>query len=346
MTNKDQIVKELIKDEYFHKWIIDPDKACLDFWAHWENEASGRKECIDKARTILLPFKFKTGSIPQVKKNMLWEHISDQIEKTSITKKERQKNTIRHLWYGIAAAVTLLMMVFFTYNSVWDGHTEISKSEISILEKVAPEGKISSLKFEDGTVVKLFSGSVIRYPVNFSKQYREVYLEGEGFFEVTKDANRPFIVKTNSLQTTALGTSFNIRTYENRNKCDVSLVTGKVKVEMLKKSRETLNEVILEPGEEAVLEQEGVRKQPFNIEEVISWKDGYIYLENKNIDETLSILERWFKVDFDVKNRYKANGKSGIGKFKNQSLENILHVIGNSFDFSFEINNDKVIINL
>lgn len=345
MTNNDRIVKDLLNDEYFYKWLIDPDKACMDFWANWGDEAAERQETMVQARTILLSYNFKFSAISQAKKNMIWDHITDQIAKTSSIKKEQQKNSTRHLWYATAAAVTLLMMVFFTYNRFWDGgHTQITESEKSFIEKVAPEGNISTFRFEDGTAVKLFAGSVIRYPLHFSEQHREVYLEGEGFFEVTRDATRPFKVKTNSLITTAIGTSFNIRTYENGSKCEVSLVTGKVRVEMLENSNEIGKQVLLEPGEQAVMKFEGVVKQSFHIEETVSWKDGYIYLEDKSFDETISILKRWFKVDFEVNNGKNVNGKTGMGKFKNQSLENILRVIGHSFDFEYKIEDEKVIL--
>ncbi len=346
MTNRDQIVRDLIKDEYFHKLIIDPDQECIDFWNNWENELFERKDCVNKAKAVLLAFKFEADSISHTKKNKLWDSISDQIEIASLIKKRQQKDTSRQLWYGIAAAVTLLMIVFFTYNRVRVGHNEITESKIVLMEKEVPKGKISSLEFEDGTIVKLFSGSIIKYPKKFSRHIREVYLEGEGFFEVAKDTNRPFIVKTNNLRTTALGTSFNVRTFKNINKCNVSLVTGKVKVERLDKLSDVVNEVILLPGEEVVFVNEGVDKKQFNMEEVVSWKDGYIYLENKSFEESLEILERWFEIDFEVKNIRKAKGKIGTGKFRNQSLKNILQIMGYSFDFSFEINDKKVIINL
>ena len=89
-------------------------------------------------------------------------------------------------------------------------------------------------------------------------------------------------------------------------------------------------------------------KKPFNIQEKISWKDGSIYLENKSFDETIYIVKRWFKVDFVLNNRVKLErklkGKTGNGTFKNQSLENILMVIGHSFEFKYEIKDDKVIL--
>ena len=196
--------------------------------------------------------------------------------------------------------------------------------------------------------MKLFSGSVIRYPVKFSKENREVYLRGEGFFEVKRDTKRPFTVKTNTVMTTALGTSFNIQTSDNGSNCNVSLVTGKVRVEMLENLSGNVKAIFLEPGEEAVAKFDDVIKQPFNIQETTSWKDGYIYLENKSFDETISILKRWFKVDFVINNRAKfenkLKGKTGKGTFKNQSLENILRVIGHSFEFEYKINDETVIL--
>lgn len=71
MTSNDRIVKNLIKDQYFHKWIIDPDRACLDFWAHWGDEATERQECVAQARAILLSYKFKSSTISQARKNIL-----------------------------------------------------------------------------------------------------------------------------------------------------------------------------------------------------------------------------------------------------------------------------------
>ena len=346
MTNSDNIVRELIKDEYFHKLIIDPDDECIAFWTNWENEINERKGSISKAKQILLTFKFKTGTLSGEKKNLVWQGITHQIEKSSGSGKRKEKSAAKYYWYGVAAAITIIMTVIFANDVWWPQSSEKATAGVTVIEKVAPKGKISLFEFEDGTTVKLFSGSKIRYPIKFSGQIREVYLEGEGFFEVVKNVNKPFIVKTNNLVTTALGTSFNIRTYENSDRCDVSLVTGRVRVGKLEKADKVVDVVILEPGEEAVLANEKVVKQPFNIEEIVSWKEGYIYLENKSFEETIQILERWFDVSFVVRNGYKASGKKGTGKFRGQNLENILQVIGHSFGFTFKIEENKIFINL
>ena len=233
-TSNNSTIKNLLDDPYFHKWIINPDKTCQDFWNKWADESEERQACMERARAMLFSFEFSSTTVSPQEKDNLWDQITEQIERpTPVEIIEELPNTSRHWWYGIVASMLLLVMVYFAYYDNRSEPIKVTKAESSFIEKVAPEGKISSFTFEDGTTVKLFSGSVIRYPVKFSENSREVYLKGEGFFEVKRDTKRPFIVKTNTVLTTALGTSFNVHAYENASKCDVSLVTGKVRVEML-----------------------------------------------------------------------------------------------------------------
>ena len=350
-TSNDSIVKSLLDDPYFHKWIINPDKTCQEFWDNWAGKSEERQACKEIARAMLLSFEFKFTTVSPQEKDNLWDKISERMDRpTPVVTIEELPSTSRNWWYAVAASLLLLVTAYFAYNNDQSEPMEATGVKVNFIEKIAPEGKISTFKFEDGTTVKLFAGSVIRYPVKFSEENREVYLQGEGFFEVTRDTSRPFTVSTNTLKTTALGTSFNIQTSENETKCNVSLVTGNVRVEMLENLSGRTKTIFLEPGEEAVTKFDDVIKQSFNIQETISWKDGFIYLENKRFDETISILKRWFKVDFVIKNRVKfeskLKGKTGNGSFQNQSLENILKVIGHSFEFEYEIKDDTVILTL
>lgn len=344
MKDKEGIIRDLIQDEYFQRLIINPDKECIEFWRQWESEDSERKYLIGEAKKIILSVGFNNHDLPGDKKDLIWENISTRIDTGHIEFSRKRRDLIRNIGYGIAASVAIILAVIFFNTSSFHNSKSDLTDQSELIEKIAPAGKISTFEFEDGTIVKLFSGTKITYPKKFDVHKREVYVDGEAFFNVSKNKDRPFIVKTNSLVTTAIGTSFNVRTYENNNNCDVSLVTGKVKVEKLNKSIETLNEIILEPGEEAHLKNGGVVKQSFNIEERVSWKDGYIYLHDKSFEESVEILKRWFHVDFEVENQYKSKGKKGTGKFKNQNLKNILDVMGHSFGFTFEISGDKVFV--
>lgn len=345
MENRERIIRDLIQDEYFHKFLIDPDKECEDFWIRWENEAFERRNFIGEAKRIILSAEFETHSLSKYKKDIMWDKISHRIEKKTTNFSKARRYFTKNLVYGIAASISLVLIAIFSLKSNLKRSVITENAEVKMIEKDAPKGKISTIKFEDGTVVKLFAGTRITYPAQFDKYRREVYVDGEAFFEIARDKNRPFIVKTKSLVTTAIGTSFNVRTYENVSACNISLVTGKVKVEKINKSIETLNEIILEPGEEALLVNDDVVKKAFNIQEKVSWKDGYICLEDKSFEESIQILERWFHVQFVVNNISKAKGKKGTGNFKNQNLDNILDVMGYSFDFTFEFSDNKVFVN-
>ncbi|KAA6317246.1 hypothetical protein EZS27_032568, partial [termite gut metagenome] len=93
---------------------------------------------------------------------------------------------------------------------------------------IVPLGKRSTITFKDGTKVWINSGSRIMYPVNFGKDKREIYAEGEIYPDVTHDVSRPFIVKTKKMEIKVLGTEFNITAYENESDWQVILVNGKV----------------------------------------------------------------------------------------------------------------------
>lgn len=274
----------------------------------------------------------------------MWSSISEQIDHGNGHSENKAGHGRLRTWLSVAATVSLLVVSFMAYYFVINAPFPGDAMPTRMNEFVVPSGKLSQLHLEDGTEVRLFAGAKISYPEVFEADIREVYIEGEAFFEVSKDPNRPFVVKTKSLVTTALGTSFNVRTFNHSDHCEVSLVTGKVKVEKVEKSSSSLNEIMLAPGEEAVLDAGEISMHSFNIEDKTGWKDGYIILENKDFAESVAILKRWYNVDFIIENQQLVSNKLGTGKFKNQSLENILQSIGYTFDFNFRIEGDNVFV--
>ncbi|KAA8485369.1 FecR family protein [Arcticibacter tournemirensis] len=155
----------------------------------------------------------------------------------------------RSLWLitkrSAAAAIAVLMLF-----GAWKGYLEysyIQKTKTFATIKV-PQGKITKLKLEDGTVITLTSGTTFKYPQAFTRTERRVYLlDGQAFFEVANDKSKPFRVNSGKLSTTVLGTSFIIKHYKDYGYEKVSLYTGKVRVD-----RNGINgrPVILHPGQE------------------------------------------------------------------------------------------------
>jgi len=194
----------------------------------------------------------------------------------------------------------------------------------------------------------LNSESKISYPKPFDVHQRIVELEGEAFFEITPDKNRPFIVKSGNLLTKVLGTSFNIKAYPFDKNVKVAVKTGKVSVENT--SRETKNKksktVILLPSEMVTYQKSDntTNISGFDPREELDWRKGILNFNNASMEEFVAKLERWYGVDIIVE-RSKPIAKGIVGSFNNQSLEEILMGTKETTEFEYEfLSNGKIII--
>jgi ferric-dicitrate binding protein FerR (iron transport regulator) len=195
-----------------------------------------------------------------------------------------------------------------------------------------------TLRLSDGTVVKLNSQSRISVPQPFGDQ-REVHLVGEAYFQVASDSLRPFRVYTGEIVTEVLGTSFNLLYFPHRKRMEVAVETGKVRV----KGNFPEGVYDLVPSEKLLCTPESVRKSHFSYDRVFGWKDGLLCFEEADFDEIAFRLARWYgcKVVYDSR---AMNGRKFSGKFKNQTLDEILKGISYASDFTYRIDNHKVFI--
>ncbi|UZR97455.1 FecR family protein [Chondrinema litorale] len=212
------------------------------------------------------------------------------------------------------------------------------------LTKYNPKGTKSTITLSDGTVVKLNSESSISFPRRFKGGKRIVKLEGEAFFEVTSDTNRPFIVQTGELEAKVLGTSFNVNTLSDHNKVDIALVTGKLAVYS---STNQENREILLPTESAVFDKTSgkIETGHFDAERVLSWKDGILIFEEAEIEEIITRLERWYACDIsfaDTANKAMYSKVKFTGKFDNKSLEDVLEGLTLASGLKYQLRNKKV----
>lgn len=159
-----------------------------------------------------------------------------------------------------------------------------------------PKGGEYRIELEDGTKVWINSASRLRYPVVFSGDTREVYLEGEAYFEVQRDVVRPFIVHSGGQKVTVLGTSFGISCYAGEVNNYTTLVSGKVKADF-ERGKQSF---VLEPGMQVAYNKEsGVAiERKVDVTEFVAWKDGKYIFKQKRLEDILSTLSRWY--DFEV----------------------------------------------
>lgn len=158
-------------------------------------------------------------------------------------------------------------------------------------ELVIPRGAENTVILADGTMVHLNAGSKLTYPVRFAGGRRMVALEGEAYFEVTKDEEHPFVVRTPFGEINVLGTSFNVNAYTDAKTCYTTLVSGKVSYTA--SSKET---VTLLPGEQAVATGGRIEKRTVDVEEYIGWMKGVYTFNNRSLEEIMKTFERWYDV--------------------------------------------------
>lgn len=209
-----------------------------------------------------------------------------------------------------------------------------------------PYGKNLTITLQDGTVVMLNSGSSMTYPSSFvDMNTREVQLKGEAFFEVTKNLEKPFIVKTETMYTQVFGTVFNVSAYAEDGASEVVLVEGSVGVGKPDNTRgEDLQ--MLRPSQKAIDASDG--GEGFVVEDVdvssyISWTQGILSFENESMGQIVKRLQRQYNIK--IVNQYKElDERRFTGMFDEESIDHVLRTIQAHTHFSYDKEEDLIII--
>src|SRR5699024_1879941 len=207
-----------------------------------------------------------------------------------------------------------------------------------------------TLRFNDGSVIKVNGGSTLRYPENFSDSKREVYLEGEAFFTVAHDESKPFVIHTGDLTIRDLGTAFNVKAYKKDKEVQVAVTVGSVSIsknDSIRHSDLVDEQIILKIDQWAVYnELDGDFEQGRgDISDMIAWKDNILVFHETPFSEVARMLERWYGVKIVLKDK-ELGGMILEGKYDNVRLETVLESIQFVLGFEYSIETDKVKIKL
>jgi hypothetical protein len=178
---------------------------------------------------------------------------------------------------------------------------------------IVPFGQHTHLILSDGTKVWINSGSRLVYSPVFKGKSREVFLEGEAYFEVTKDEKRPFFVGTNAFRVKVYGTKFDVQAYKQNNEYNTILVEGKVSLEA-NKGGFLSKEQFLYPDQKASLSE---NKEDFlisevaNIENYTAWKDGYLVFKNEAFQSILKRVSHYYNIDIELNEEIQVRRLSG-----------------------------------
>ena len=257
--------------------------------------------------------------------------------------KPKPKGKQRSFWFGWFKAAVLLLVASSLALIMWYNYrTEIP---IALLEKETQRGHKATLTLADGSTITLNSQSKLIYPENFGNT-REVTLEGEAFFQVNRNPDKPFIVHSHGLKTTVLGTSFNIKAFKDKN-IEVTVATGKVQVQTANNEvlGADLSPVALAKGEQAIYNTSNntLKKHSISATDFIAWKEGILKFDEATFEEVLESLSRWYNVNFTIEND-GLNRCTVIGEYKNQSLVAVLENLKFVLDIRYKFTQDGVLI--
>jgi ferric-dicitrate binding protein FerR (iron transport regulator) len=236
MNDESLNIEDLLSDDSFISWVLRDEDALL--WEEFIRSSPGKKALVEKASKIVLDLhRAEQEAVPFVDEQKLWARI----ESTAESREElpvHAKPERKMFKMLLVAACVVLIGAWGVFQTMRTDRKRVTYKELlthakvenQLVERQNQGNAAMEVRLEDGTVITLSKNSKLSYPTHFQKQKREVFLSGEAFFNVTKDPSRPFLVYANETVTKVLGTSFEIRAFENSQDVTVHVRTGRVSV--------------------------------------------------------------------------------------------------------------------
>ncbi|UTA66834.1 FecR family protein [Emticicia sp. 21SJ11W-3] len=345
--------EDFCHDESFRNWVLNPDPPTELYWNEWisQNPASAGK--IETARALLLALQEKAPALTDQELDAITQQILNPANNSTISFWQKP-------FFRIAATLAIIagagMLAFKLYTE---------KEKLAFFETISPnltadyietentENQTQTITLQDSSVITLYPKSKIRYPIHFSPETREVYLEGQAFFNIAKNPKRPFWVYTNHISTQVLGTSFMVKAFENEKNVKVEVRTGRVSVyryEDLQKAKRLQNNemagIILTPNQsiEYTVNEARLLKSISRQPEILVAKtpENFIF-DEAPISKVFSQMERAYGIQiiYDEKNMKNCYLTA---TFTEESLYEKLNIICKVTHSSYEIVDAQIVI--
>ena len=276
-----------------------------------------------------------------------------------ITKKQVNK------WYWAAAAAIIVAVGLFSFRQLYSNGKTSHLAANELNEISTRLGSKSKIQLPDGSVVWLNAGSKLTYTKEYGQQIREVALTGEGYFDVVKNKEQPFIIHTSSINIKVLGTAFNVKAYPEDKQTETSLIRGSIEVTI--KNRPD-NKVILLPNDKLIVENElypekdagknaAKREQPaYAINKLkqdpldstvaeTQWIDNKLVFNDESFADLAVRMERWYDVDIELDSKDgQLLQKRMTGNFEKETIDQALEALTVLMPFKHEKTGSKIII--
>jgi len=334
---------------------------------HWIHEHPDHQQYFDELRSYYL--LTKVNQKPSgFSKDESWKKIQARYYKAQYfaEMEQRKRSHRKTLLYAVFSSAAAILIAFLLGYSVFKGSWIRNNDPLRVQNEIlVPLGAKTHVTLADGTKVWLNAGSKLKYPDGFSRESREVYLEGEAFFNVKKDNKKMFVVKTSNLDIKVYGTEFNVKSYPDENLIQTTLVKGSVAIETHSDNAHK-KAVFLKPNQTAIffkstpavrdLEIPELKNKPeiagecaekivispvANAVPITSWKDNRWIIVSEELDDLAIKLER----RYNVKISFASEGIKKYrfsGTLKDETFEQVLQVIQLSAPITYLIEGNEV----
>lgn len=353
-------IEDFLIDPIFQQYCGEENDLSIQYWENYLKNNPHQAETIDRAKRL---YQILSANRRPIQKQL------HQFKQTVTDKTTYQKPTpIINYWKWASIAVVLLAVLsvgYYFLNLEKDGtvSTAVVFSQQNLSTK---KGEKKEFTLPDGTVVKLNAASQLQLSEDFNQHERRVKLIGEGFFEVQKDAEKPFLVETEDFDIKVLGTVFNVKTYPEASESEAFLLEGLI--EMHSKGKNG-NAILIRPNQRVSIQrssklipmeeqklsspkQQGAKEivihelvEDLAAEEIndIAWKNGRLVMADQDFEEVKYMLERWYDVEIELAGE-KIKDYRFTATFSNESIQEALKALQDVQPFNFKIYGKKITI--
>lgn len=273
---------------------------------------------------------------PRVMKQQMLLAEKRLLKRIKKEENERTRTLRMYLWMKYAAIVTIALLLGGGAG-YW-----FFQNDADMLVAVANEGIVKEVTLPDGTRVWLNNSATLKYPREFSKDERSVHLEGEAYFKVTKNHQKPFIVESDAMRVKVLGTTFNFKSDPRCRVAEATLIEGEIEV----KGKREEGQIILAPGQRAELNKSTGRLTVKQVDAKLDavWHDDLIPFEKADIFTITKALERFYDVKIILSPDIRLDKTySGVLK-KKSNIESVLKSLQNSIPIDYKIVGSNIFI--
>lgn len=298
------------------------------------------KESEENARQLFrMEEVYHLGKFNQYADGQRMARAEKRLYKKLDEEKRKQNKILRmHRWMRYAAAIAAILVIGGGAGYWFYQH----ETDQQMIVAVADEGIVKEVVLPDGTKVWLNNSAVLQYPREFSEKERNVHLEGEAYFEVTKDRHKPFTVQSDAMRVRVLGTTFNFKCDKRCRVAEATLIEGEIEV----KGNKDEGQIILAPGQRAELNKSNRRLTVKQVDAKMDavWHNNLIPFQKADIFTITKALERFYDVKIILSPDIQADKTySGVLKRK-PDIESVLKSLQNSIPIDYKIVGNNIFI--